>query len=174
MAVANDPSPATSTWLADSGCNTHVTPDATNLVLNSNYNEEDAITVANGQGLPVAQAGFGILPTPKRTFQLQNLCCVPDLSTNLLSVSQCCADNNCTFTFDVIGSLFRTRQRDNFYTRAGVAMVFIPFMLASTHKAHQVLICYLLQNLSVLLCLSLGYLLLFCGILVLATPPLEF
>lgn len=63
MVVANDPSSATSTWLADSGCNSHVTPEISNLALNSNFNGEDAITVANGQGLPIVQAGCGTIST---------------------------------------------------------------------------------------------------------------
>lgn len=85
--------------MADSGCNSHVTPDISNLALNSNYNGEDVITVANGQGVPVTQTGFGTLPTSQSASHLSKLLCVPQLSTNLLTVSQCCIDNNCIFIF---------------------------------------------------------------------------
>lgn len=100
MAVANDPSPSTATWFADSGCNTHVTPDISGLALNSNYNGEEVLTVANGQGLPATQAGFGTLLTSQSDLRISGLLCVPDLSAKLLFVSQCCIDNNCIFVFD--------------------------------------------------------------------------
>lgn len=55
-------------WLADKGCNSHFTPDFTVMILNSQYNGEEAITVANGQGLPIAHTGFGSLSISQGIF----------------------------------------------------------------------------------------------------------
>lgn len=90
-----------SPWLADSGCNAHVTSDLSNLAISNEYNGEENIVVGNGTSLPISHTGSGTRPySPSSSFKLSNLLCVPHIFTNLLSVHQLYIDNNCTILFD--------------------------------------------------------------------------
>lgn len=90
---------APSQWLADSGCNTHITSDLSNMSTTSKYNEEDHVSVGNGQNLPISHTSHGLLHTPS-TFSLSHLFHVPNIATNLLSINQLFLDNNYTVLFD--------------------------------------------------------------------------
>lgn len=90
-----------STWLADSGCNAHLTADLSNMSVSSDFIGDDQVFIGSGQSLPISHTGLGFLHTFfSSSFTLHNLLRVPHTATNLLSVHQLCVDNNCTITFD--------------------------------------------------------------------------
>lgn len=86
-------------WLADSGCNSHVTADFNQFTHATEYVGDDQIVVGSGQSLPITHSGCGILKTPSSSIRLLELLRVPNISSNLLSVNRLCTDNNCLFIF---------------------------------------------------------------------------
>lgn len=112
------PALASSQWLADSGCNTHITADLSNLSVASEYSGDNHVSVGNGQNLPISHTGHGLLRTPSSVFSLSNLFYVPHIATNLLSIHQLCFDNNCTVLFDIDYFLFQDKTMgQNFVPR---------------------------------------------------------
>ena len=61
----------------------------------------EAVTVGNGQELPVTHIGNGELQTLTHTFRLDSILRVPELASNLLSVHKLCHQNNAFCYFDV-------------------------------------------------------------------------
>lgn len=70
---------SSTTWLANYGCNAHVTSDF-------------------GQ-FSVTHSGSDLLHTDSSSFSLNNLLRVLNIATNLLLVHQLCVDNNCLIVF---------------------------------------------------------------------------
>ena len=95
FAIANFASASTSTWLTDTGCSDHVTPDLSQLSLHSQATtRNESVTVGNRQELPVTHIGNGKLLTPSHQFHLGNIIRVLDLASNLLSVHKLCLQKN--------------------------------------------------------------------------------
>ncbi|PKU73330.1 Retrovirus-related Pol polyprotein from transposon TNT 1-94 [Dendrobium catenatum] len=90
-------------WFLDTGASTHLTSNASHLRAVEPYHGQSQVTIGNGQQLPIQYTGKGILPTPSGKLQLNHLYQVPNLSFNLLSVSQLTRDNSCTVTFSSDG-----------------------------------------------------------------------
>lgn len=80
--------PSDPSWYFDSGATSHVTNNASHIQVPNRGNGTTTVTVGNGQNIPVAYSGNGLLPTPSSTFSLTNLLHVPLISHNLLSVYQ--------------------------------------------------------------------------------------
>ena len=100
-ATANSASSHSSSWLTDTGCSDHVTPDLSQLSLTSQAtNGQESVTVGNGQELPVTHVGNGKLQTSSHCFRLDNILRVPNLASNLLSVHKLCLQNNAFCYFD--------------------------------------------------------------------------
>ncbi|PKU68057.1 Retrovirus-related Pol polyprotein from transposon TNT 1-94 [Dendrobium catenatum] len=74
-----------------------------NISQPTTYHGADNITVGNGQNLPIAHSGPGLLPTPTSKLSLSQIYHVPSISHNLLSVSSLTNDNNVSITFSPIG-----------------------------------------------------------------------
>jgi hypothetical protein len=87
-------------WVSDTGATDHFTPDLANLQQARDYNGNDAVTVGNGQKLPITHIGNSQLRASKHILHLRQALRVPNMKTNLLSVFKCCKDNNCCFHFD--------------------------------------------------------------------------
>ena len=88
-------------WLTDTGCSDHVTPNLSQLsIMQQPIQGSEAVTVGNGQDLPVTHIGNGELQTLTHTFRLDNILRVPDLTSNLLSVHKLCLQNNAFCYFD--------------------------------------------------------------------------
>ena len=86
---------ASNAWLTDTGCSDHVTPNLSQLsLMQQPVQGSEAVTVGNGQELPVTHIGNGELQTLTHTFRLDNILRVPDLASNLLSVHKLCLQNN--------------------------------------------------------------------------------
>ena len=62
---------ASNAWLTDTGCSDHVTPNLSQLsLMQQPVQGSEAITVGNGQELPVTHIGNGELQTLTHTFKL--------------------------------------------------------------------------------------------------------
>ena len=100
-ATANSASTHPSSWLTDTRCSNHVTPDLSQLSLKSQAtNGHEIVTVGNGQELSVTYVGDGKLQTPSHCFRLDNILRVPNLASNLLFVHKFCLQNNVFCYFD--------------------------------------------------------------------------
>jgi hypothetical protein len=88
----------TQDWLADSGANTHITVDSSNINNPQPFDGTNTVGVGNGEGLNINIFGSSIVQckssnTPK--FLLKDILHFTNDSTNLLSISKFCIDNNC-------------------------------------------------------------------------------
>ncbi|GKF06887.1 ribonuclease H-like domain-containing protein [Tanacetum coccineum] len=62
-----------------------------------------SISVGDGHSIPVTNTGHSILPTPTKSFHLNNVLITPHIVNNLIFVRQFVRDNNCTIEFDAFG-----------------------------------------------------------------------
>ncbi|GJX29430.1 putative RNA-directed DNA polymerase, partial [Tanacetum coccineum] len=92
-------SQASSSWLPDTGSNSHVAQDISHFDNHEPYYGEDALHVGNGKGLPILHIGSTRFYSPSKTFSLSNILHVPQITQNLLSVQKFCHDNNVFFEF---------------------------------------------------------------------------
>ncbi|KAL6317024.1 hypothetical protein AAG906_026780 [Vitis piasezkii] len=63
------------------------------------YQGKDQVMVGNGKQLPISSVGSNYFHSSHKSFQLQDIFHVPQLTTNLISVSKFCTDNNSFFEF---------------------------------------------------------------------------
>ncbi|KAJ3705686.1 hypothetical protein LUZ61_009391 [Rhynchospora tenuis] len=89
----------TAAWFMDSGATTHVTPDLNNLSSSQVYTGTDQVHMGNGKGLTISHSGVAYITTSDTQLVLNNVLCVPQLTKNLLSISQLLKDNNITVEF---------------------------------------------------------------------------
>ena len=82
---------STKLWYVDSGASNHMTNTPTTLSHVQPYVAQSAIQITNGSSLPIATIG-----NASSTFT--DVFLAPQLSTNLISVSQL-VDNNCAVNF---------------------------------------------------------------------------
>ncbi|PKU69337.1 Retrovirus-related Pol polyprotein from transposon TNT 1-94 [Dendrobium catenatum] len=106
---ANPSAQVSQDWILDSGASTHLTPDVNHLCYPTAYHGSDTVSTANGNNLPITNAGQGLLPLPDTTrkLHLNNLLHVPTLTHNLLSVSKLTSDNYVTISFDANGFVIK-------------------------------------------------------------------
>lgn len=101
----------TQDWLPNSGANTHITAEASNITNPQPFNEIDAVNVGNGAGLHIKNFGSSILhcKSPHKShFLLKDILHCPNASANLLSINKFCLDNNCWFA--LTGSSFTMKD----------------------------------------------------------------
>jgi hypothetical protein len=87
-------------WVSNTGATDHFTLDLANLQQVRDYNDNDAVTVGNGQQLPITHIGNSQLRASKHILHLRQTLRVPNMKSNLLSVFKFYKDNNCCFHFD--------------------------------------------------------------------------
>ena len=97
-----DASSSTS-WYPDSGATNHISNDFGNLNSASEYNGGKLLHLGDGKGIKIKHVGNSIFspnsnPLSKSLF-INNLLHVPQISRNLLSVSQFAKDNGVIFEF---------------------------------------------------------------------------
>ena len=96
--VPSSASPAPTTWLLDSGANTHITNDPGQLTNAQEYTGIDQVSgIHGGQGLHISQIGTSFINSPSRSFPLSNTLYCPNASHNILSINQFSSDNDCFF-----------------------------------------------------------------------------
>jgi transposase InsO family protein len=90
-------------WLADSGANTHITADTSNINNPQPFDGTETVGVGNGAGLYVKGIGSSFVHCkPSNSFNpsqflLKDILHCPNASANLLSINKFCIDNNCWF-----------------------------------------------------------------------------
>ncbi|PKU84004.1 Retrovirus-related Pol polyprotein from transposon TNT 1-94 [Dendrobium catenatum] len=94
-------------WFLDTGATSHLTSNLHHLQTPQPYSGSSQVQVGNGQLLPIANSGQGLLPTPSRKLQLPSILHVPRLSHNLLSVNKLTHDNSCFILFDANGFIIK-------------------------------------------------------------------
>ncbi|PKU72052.1 Retrovirus-related Pol polyprotein from transposon TNT 1-94 [Dendrobium catenatum] len=95
--------PSSDDWFLDTGATSHLTSNLQHLQTPQTYTGSSQIQVGNGQLLPIANSGQGLLPTPSRKLQLSQILHVPHLSHNLLSVNKLTNENSCFIVFHANG-----------------------------------------------------------------------
>jgi len=90
-----------SLWYPNSGASHHITSDPSNFTSKANYNGSEHVKLGNESGLTISHIGSTTLSSllNSSNFDLHNLLCVPNITKNLLSVSQFAKDNCVYFEF---------------------------------------------------------------------------
>lgn len=89
--------PAT-TWLLDSGANTHITYDASQLTNSHEYNGTDQVNGVNGGTcLQISHIGNSYIHTPTKSYLLSNTLHCHNASHNILSINKFSSDHGCYF-----------------------------------------------------------------------------
>ena len=88
-------------WCMDSGATNHVTADAQNLLTKADYKGKDKLTVGNGSKLTISHIGSSVISHchTRKPLYLNNILHVPNITKNLLSISQFTHDNNVVIEF---------------------------------------------------------------------------
>jgi len=86
-------------WIMDIGASHHITQDLQQLTLAQPYPGSDQNLVGNGTGLNISHIGQTSINTSKKQLCLKNVLHVPNIQTNLLSVSKLCKTNQCSVEF---------------------------------------------------------------------------
>ena len=86
-------------WFFDTCATHHLAKHHTSLSNVHPYLGTDQVTIGNGHTLPIAHTGKKQFSYSSDQFILQQVLHVPQLSTNLISVSKFCTDNNVFFEF---------------------------------------------------------------------------
>ena len=86
-------------WFFDIGDTHHLTHSAQTLSHVQPYSGVDQVTIGDGQSLPIHNIGNKLFPFPSKVLCLNQVLHVPQLSTNLISVSKFCTDNVVFFSF---------------------------------------------------------------------------
>jgi len=103
----------TQDWLANSGANTHITADSSNIDNPQPFDGADTVGVGNGAGLSIKHSGSSLVHSKTSSvpsFLLKNILHCPSASTNLLSINnyKFCIDNDCWFALN--GSSFSVQD----------------------------------------------------------------
>ena len=97
-------------WYADSGASCHVTDDASLIDKGSEYNGKQMLTVGNGSKLKISRIGDSYLFTKgNKLLILKDMLHVPEITKNLLSVSQLTSVNNVAIEFDSFGCVVKDK-----------------------------------------------------------------
>ena len=77
------------------------------------------VQTANGTGMRITHVGQSIIPTPSQQLHLKNICHVPSVTRNLLSVKRLTTDNNVFFEFHPWYFLIKDRASREVLLRGG-------------------------------------------------------
>lgn len=86
-------------WFLNTGATHHLTHNTTQLFNSLTYQDCNKVTIGDGKQLSILHTGSKFFHTPPRSFNLQQVLHVPNLATDLISVSKFCHDNNTFFEF---------------------------------------------------------------------------
>ncbi|XP_019417294.1 PREDICTED: uncharacterized protein LOC109328330 [Lupinus angustifolius] len=88
-----------SSWIMDTGASHHITQDLQQLTMANTYPGSDQVLVVDGSGLHITLIGHTKIPTNTKSLSLKQVLCVPNITTNLVSVSKLCQTNQCSVEF---------------------------------------------------------------------------
>ncbi|KAI0523208.1 hypothetical protein KFK09_005602 [Dendrobium nobile] len=121
--VANNDSNSAVDWYIDSGASAHMTNTIDNMDVYNTYKGTDSVTIGDGRSVPIGHTGSGLLPTPTSKLILSRLLHIPNLSYNLLSISNLVKDNPISIIFDETGFVFlRIGRPTKSFSKDRVAM----------------------------------------------------
>ena len=88
-------------WYPNSGASHHMTPNSTNLQDSSDYTGSYLVLVGNGSSLCIKHISNSIFQSSSnsQSFKLNKLLHVPQITKNLLNISQFASDNSAFFEF---------------------------------------------------------------------------
>jgi len=86
-------------WIMHTGASHHISQDLQQLTLANSYPRADQVVVGDGTGLKITHTGNSIIHTPSKPLHLNQVLCVPNIKSNLLSVSKLCQSNSCSVEF---------------------------------------------------------------------------
>lgn len=106
----NDHSSAS--WFLDSGATNHMTNDANQMRDKVDYKGKAQVMVGNGKTLPITHIGINSVSTlqPNRSLILKDVLHVPNLTKNLVSISQFTRDDNVILLFDSTSCLVKDKS----------------------------------------------------------------
>lgn len=91
---------STASWYPDSGATNHISNDLSNLNSSSEYNGGNSLQMGNDCSVKISHIGQStFIASNSRPLILKDLLYVPQITKNLLSVSQFARDNNVFFEF---------------------------------------------------------------------------
>lgn len=95
--------PSDNNWYLDSGATHHLTNDVNNMHVNEAYSGTSKLFVGNGASLCITHIGHVVLKLKNSitspTITLNNILLVPQITKNLISISQLTKDNNVVVEF---------------------------------------------------------------------------
>lgn len=100
-----------SSWYVDSGATNHITNDMNNMQLSAPYTGSEQVAVGNSNQLPIQSIGKSFFPSfqPSTSLLLHNILYVPQITKNLISISQFTKDNKVMLNFTKIFVWLRTK-----------------------------------------------------------------
>ncbi|KAL9454556.1 hypothetical protein AB3S75_010036 [Citrus x aurantiifolia] len=94
---------ADANWYLDSGATHHLTNDMRNMTMTEPFAGNSKLIIGNGTGLHITHARNIVLrmhnSSAYNTLKLNNMLLVPEISKNLISISQLTKDNNIVIEF---------------------------------------------------------------------------
>ncbi|KAH9723193.1 retrovirus-related pol polyprotein from transposon RE1 [Citrus sinensis] len=94
---------ADANWYLDSGATHHLTNDMRNMTMAESFAGNSKLIIGNGTGLHITHVGNAVLrmhnSSAHHTLKLNNMLLVPQISKNLISISQLTKDNNIVIEF---------------------------------------------------------------------------
>ena len=101
--LANMDGPSNNNWYLDSGATHHLTNDVSNMHINEAYTGTVKLFVGNGVSLCIIHIGYTVLKLKNSitfpTFKLNNILFIPQITKNLINISQLTKDNNIIVEF---------------------------------------------------------------------------
>ena len=91
-------------WFLDFGATSHITNNSDNLDVSTIYTGNERVLVGNGQSLPISHKGsVSNIVIPQSSLVLSNVLVVPDITKNIISISQLTKQLNYQVIFDSSG-----------------------------------------------------------------------
>ena len=101
--LANMDGPSDNNWYLDSGATHHLTNDVNNMHVHEAYSGRSKLFIGNGASLCITHIGHAVLKLKNSitspTIKLNNILLVPQITKNLISISQLTKDNNVVVEF---------------------------------------------------------------------------
>ncbi|KAH9699463.1 retrovirus-related pol polyprotein from transposon RE1 [Citrus sinensis] len=101
--LANMEGSSDTNWYLDSGATHHLTNDMNNMQISESFTGTSKLIIGNGTGLNITNIGKAVLRlhncTDSTVIKLNNILLVPQITKNLISISQLTKDNNITVEF---------------------------------------------------------------------------
>jgi hypothetical protein len=73
-------------WCTDTAATEHFTNDLDKQTSKEQYHGKDMVQAANGTGMRITHVGQSSIPKSKKSLHLKDICRVPSITRNLLSV----------------------------------------------------------------------------------------